>query len=179
MPYFIAIVNIKSIPKVSLYETSERIAFRHMLPRHQVNMLHFIPGMPPTGDLPYQFVESSNLAKIYMGNPFLEFNIEENYKRIDKNWKILKRKIEKEYKNFVYASAGLGAYKREQLFGMEEETQNRIFFPKNGQLAEETLTSINIALQMLNLTVIKNEKERDPNSKLVKAMECLLQNLAL
>ena len=46
MPYFIAIVNTRSAPTVSLYGTSERIAFRHMHPYSVVKKLQFIPGMP-------------------------------------------------------------------------------------------------------------------------------------
>jgi hypothetical protein len=175
MPYFIAIVNTRSAPTVSLYGTSERIAFRHMYPYSVVKKLHFIPGMPDDDSM-YRFVEASHIAVIYMGPPFLKFKVAENYTRIEKYWEILNGKIEKEYKNFIYAAAGLGAYEREPLPWAASGEEKKIFYPRNGQLTEETSTSISIALQMLNLTLIDRERKSNPNSELVKAMDFILQH---
>lgn len=176
MPYFIAIVNTKGSPTVSLYGTSERVAFRHMYPYTVVEKLHFIPGMPRDQKM-YRFVESDHLAVIHMGKPFLKFTTLDNYKRIDDCWKVLKDKIEKEYRNFIYASVGLGAYERDPLSWAEPGQEKKIFYPINGQLTRETLMSISIALQMLNLTVIEKERKNDPNSELAKAMDFILKHL--
>jgi len=173
MPYFIAIVNTKSAPTVSLYGTSERVAFKHMYPYLKPEKIHFIPGMPNDRET-YRFLKSNHLAVIYMGKPFLEFKVVQDYERKDEYWKKLKDKIEKEYKNFIYASAGLGVYEREPLPWAEPGEEKKIFYPKNGQLTKETLMSIQIALQMLNLTLIDKERKNNPNSELSKGMDVIL-----
>jgi hypothetical protein len=175
IPYFIAIVNTRLSPTVSLYGTLERIAFRHMCSYSVVKKLYFIPGIP-NDNIIYRFVESNHITEIYMGNPFLEFKVAENYARIGKYWEILKGRIEKEYKNFIYAAAGLGAYEREPLPWAAPGEEKKIFYPINGQLTEETGMSISIALEMLNLTLIDRERKGNPNSELVKAMDFILQH---
>ncbi|MBU4345203.1 MAG: hypothetical protein L6247_00135 [Desulfobacteraceae bacterium] len=175
MPYFVAIVNTKESPTVSLYGTSERVAFRHMHPYEVVEKIDFIPGMPKDQKM-YRFVESNRHAEIHMGKPFLKFTTLDNYKRIDDHWKILKNKIEKEYRNFLYASVGLGTYERDPLPWAAIGEQEKIFYPKSGQLTKETLKSILIALQMLDLTIIEKERTRNPNSKLAKAMEIIFKS---
>jgi len=172
MPYFVAIVNIKESPTVSLYGTSERIAFRHMHPYEVVEKIHFIPGMPKDQRM-YRLVESNRHAVIHMGKPFLKFTTVDNYKRIDDCWKILRNKIEKEYRNFLYASVGLGTYEREPLPWEAPGKEEKIFYPTSGQLTNETLRSILIALQMLNLTIIKKERTKNANSELAKAMDII------
>lgn len=174
MPYFIAIVNTKKSPTVSLYGTSERVAFRHMYPYAVVEKLHFIPGMPKDQKM-YRFVKSDRIAVIHMGKPFLKFTTIDNYKRINSCWKILKDKIEKEYRNFIYASVGLGAYERDPLPWTKPRDEKKIFYPVNGRLTKETLMSIHIALQMLNLTIIDKERKNNPNSELAKAMDVILE----
>jgi len=126
MPYFIAIVNTKESPTLSLYGTSERIAFRHMYPHIKVEKLHFIPTMPKD-QIMYKFVESDNIAVIHMGKPFLKFTTFDNYTRIEGCWQKLKSKIGMEYQNFLYASVGLGNYKRDPLLGKIGEERKRFF----------------------------------------------------
>ena len=46
IPYFIAIVNTRLSPTVSLYGTSERIAFRHMCPYSVVRNFTLFQGCP-------------------------------------------------------------------------------------------------------------------------------------
>jgi hypothetical protein len=175
MPYFVAIVNIKESPTVSLFGTSERIAFRHMHPYAEVNKLEFVPTMP-RDRIMYRFEESKNLAVIHMGKPFLKFTTLDNYRRIDNNWTVLKDKIEKEYKNFFYASVGLGAFERDPLPWEVEGHERKIFYPTNGNLTSETRMSISIALQMLNLTIINEERRDNPDSALARAMDIILRS---
>ena len=120
----------------------------------------------PNDNIIYLFVESNHIAEIYMGNPFLEFKVAENYAMIGKYWEILKGRIEKEYKNFIYAVAGIGAYEREPLPWTVLGEEKKIFYPINGPLTEDTVISISIALQMLNLTLIDRERKSNPNSRL-------------
>ena len=175
MPYFIAIVNIKDSPVVSLYGTSERIAFRHMYPYAVVEKLIFVPGMPRDQRM-WRFEESIKHAVIHMGKPFLKFTTLDNYKRIDDYWKVLKDKIEKEYRNFIYASVGLGAYERDPLPWAEPGHEKKIFYPINGQLTRETSMSIHIALQMLNKTIVEKERSKNPNSELAKAIDIIFKH---
>jgi hypothetical protein len=175
MPYFIAIVNTKSTPSISLYGTGERVAFKHMYPHLKPEKIHFIPGMPKDQRM-YRFDKSKHIAVIRMGKPFLEFKVEKNYDRINEYWKILKDKIEKEYKNFIYASAGLGIYERERLPWVEPGAETKIFYPTNGKLTNETMMSIRTALLMLNLTLIDKERKKNPSSELVKAFDVILKN---
>ena len=175
MPYFIAIVNTKSTPTISLYGTGERVAFKHMYPYLKPEKIHFIPGMPKDQRMSC-FDESNHLAVIRMGKPFLEFKVEKNYDRINEYWKILKDKIEKEYKNFIYASAGLGIYERERLPWVEPGAETKIFYPTNNKLTNETMMSIQTALLMLNLTFIKKERKINPNSELVEAWDIVFDH---
>ncbi len=174
MPYFIAIVNTKESPTLSLYGTSERIAFRHMHPNIKVEKLHFVPTLPKDQRM-YKFVESDNLAIIHMGKPFLKFTTIDNYIRIEKYWKKLRSKIKMEYQNFIYASVGLGKYERDPLPWKDPGEEEKIFFPTDGRLSEVTTRSIFIALRMLDLTVINNARKKDENHELVRAMDCILK----
>jgi len=176
MPYFIAMVHPQlSPPTLSLYATSERVAFKHLYPDSDLVNIHFIPGFPADSSKMYSFEKSSRLAIIYMGEPFLEFKGTENLDRTPAKWMILKDRIEMDYFNFIYATAGLGCYKRSKW--NSPETEEKIFFPENGQLTSRTLKSIHRALEMLNLTLIEQERHKDPNSDTVKAMDILLHFL--
>ena len=176
MPYFIAIVNIKSTPTLSLYGTSERIAFKHHYPFLKPKKIHFIPGMPKGNSQRLNYFEASNeLAVIHMGEPFLVFKVAENYERKVNDWKILKDKIEKDYNNFIYASVGLDCYERE-CPTWESGRQEKIFYPENGQLTKKTLKTIQRALNMLNLTLIKKERKINPNSELVEAWDIVFDH---
>jgi len=173
MPYFIAIVDPRSSPPtLSLYHTSERVAFRHLHPNVAPDKIHFIPGPPADPARMYSFEQSDGLAIIHMGGPFLQFEGIENLDRTPSKWRILKDRIEMDYWNFIYATAGLGCYRRDF-----PEKKAKIFFPKNGELTSKTLESVNIALEMLNLTRVKKERDKDPNSDLAKAMDILLDSL--
>ena len=174
MPYFIAIVNTKESPTLSLYGTSERIAFRHMYPHIEVEKLQFVPTMPKDQKM-YKFVESEKLAIIHMGRPFLKFTTIDNYTRIDKYWEKLRSKIKMEYENFIYASVGLGNYKRDPLPWQDPGGEEKIFYPTDGRLSEVTTRSIYIALRMFDLTAINNIRKKDENHELVKAMERILK----
>lgn len=174
MPYFIAIVNTKGSPTVSLYGTSERVAFRHNYPYAVVEKLIFIPGMPKDQRI-WRFEKSDKHAVIHMGKPFLKFIIAENYKRIHGFWKILRDKIEKEYRNFLFAGIGLGSFERNSLPWEEPGKERKIFYPTDGKLTSETWDSILIALQMLHYTIIRREKAKNPKSELVKAWDIVFR----
>ena len=150
MPYFIAIVNTKDSPTVSLYETSERVAFRHNYPYEVVEKLTFIPGMPKDQRM-WRFEKSDKHAIIRMGKPFLKFTTTDNYKRIDGLWKILRDKIEKEYQNFLFASVGLGVFKRDPYSWIKPGKEEKLFFPIDGKLTSKTLYSIQITLDDASL----------------------------
>ena len=172
MPYFIAIVNIKDSPTVSLYGTSERIAFRLLYPYAEVEKLSFIPGMPKNQRM-YRYEETEKHAVIHMGKPFLKFTTADSHKRTDDIWKILRTKIEKEYWNFLFASVGLGTFTRDTLPWEPPGNEKKIFFPTNGRLTNETLASVLIALQMLGHTIIERERATDPDSELVKSWDII------
>ena len=110
-----------------------------------------------------------------MGEPFLVFKVAENYERKVNDWKILKDKIEKDYNNFIYASVGLDCYERE-CPTWESGRQEKIFYPENGQLTKKTLKTIQRALNMLNLTLIKKERKINPNSELVEAWDIVFDH---
>jgi len=178
MPYFIAIVNPKlSPPTLSLYATSERLAFNHLYPNFDPVRIHFVPGFPVNSDQMYSFEESSRLAIIHMGEPFLDFRGTDNLDRKDTKWMILKKKIEMDYCNFIYATAGLGSYKRSKK--NQTETEEKLFFPENGVLTSTTLKSIALSLEMLNLTLIRHEKNKNPEGDVAKSMDTLLEFLGL
>ena len=174
MPYFIAIVNTKDSPTVSLYGTSERVAFRHMYPYEAVERLTFVPSMPKDNRM-YRFEGADSHAVIHMGKPFLEFTTVDNYKRIDGYWKILRDKIEKEYRNFLFAAVGLGAFARDPLPWETSGRERKIFYPTDGRLSLETWDSILIALQMLHHTVISREKANNPESELLRAWDIVFK----
>lgn len=174
MPYFIAIVNPKlSPPTLSLYATSERVAFKHLYPDFHPEKIHFVPGCPHEAEPAYSFEKSSHLATIYMGEPFLVFNGTDNLDRTDAKWMMLKDRIEMDYWNFIYATAGLGFYKRSKSVPLG--TERKIFFPENGELTPATPKSIDIALQMLDLTLIEQERNNNPEGDVPKAMDTLLK----
>ena len=176
MPYFIAIVNPKlSPPKLSLYATSERLAFKHLYPNLNPVKIHFVPGFPVNSDRMYSFEESSGIAIIHMGEPFLNFGGTDSLDRQDTRWMILKKQIEMDYSNFIYATAGLGYYKRSKR--NQPETEEKIFFPENGKLTSTTLHSISLSLQMLNLTLIEHERNKHPEGDVAKSMDTLLEFL--
>jgi hypothetical protein len=174
MPYFIAIVNIKDSPTVSLYATSERIAFRLLYPYVEVEKLSFIPGMPKNQRM-YRYEKTEKHAVIHMGKPFLKFTTADSHKRTDDTWKILRSKIEKEYWNFLFSSVGLGTFTRETLPWEPPGSEKKIFYPTDGSLTKETLESVLIALQMLDHTIITREKARDTDSELVKAWDIIFK----
>ena len=173
MPYFIAIVDPRSAPPtLSLYHTSERVALRHLYPNLAPETLCFIPGPPLDPTKMYGFDQSERIATIHMGEPFLQFEGVENLDRSPAKWKILKDRIAMDYWNFIYATAGLGSYRRDF-----PRTETKIFFPKNGELTSNTLESVNIALEMLNRTRVQKERDKDPDSDVAKAMDVLLDSL--
>jgi len=174
MPYFIAIVRPKlSPPTLLLYATSERVAFKHLYPDFHPVKINFVPGCPPESEPAYSFEKSSHLATIYMGDPFLVFNGTDNLDRTDAKWMILKDRIEMDYWNFIYATAGLGFYKRSK--SVPPGTEEKIFFPKNGGLMPTTSKTIDIALQILDLTLIEQERKNHPEGDVPKAMDTLLK----
>ncbi len=176
MPYFIGIVNPKSSPpKLSLYATSERLAFKHLYPYLDPVKIHFVPGFPVNSDQMYSFEESSRLAIIHMGEPFLDFLGTDNLDRQDAKWMILKKQIEMDYSNFIYATAGLGYFKRRKK--NQTETEEKIFYPVNAKLTPTTLKSIELSLQMLNLTLVGHERKTHLESDVVKSMDTLLEFL--
>ena len=177
MPYFIAIVNTKTAPTISLYGTGERVAFKHMHPYLTPTKIRFVPRMPKQHKM-YYFDESKQTAVIYMGKPFLEFTVAKNYDRINEYWETLRDKIQKEYNNFIYASAGLGIFERESPPWEEPGPQTKIFFPSNGKLTNETMKSVGAALTMLKLTCIAEERRNNPNSELVRAFDIVVKHFA-
>lgn len=175
MPYFIAIVNIKDSPTVSLYGTSERVAFRLLYPHAVVEKLSFVPGMPRDQRM-YRFEETDKHAVIHMGRPFLRFTTADNHQRIDDVWQILRDKIEKEYWNFLFASVGLETFTRDPLPWEVPGNEKKIFFPTDGSLTIEAWNSILIALQMLDHTTISREKAKNPQSELLKAWDIVFKH---
>ena len=173
MPYFIAIVDPgSSPPTLSLYHTSERVAFRHLYPNVAPDKMCFIPGPPVVPASMYGYDQSESLATIYMGEPFLRFEGIENLDRSPAKWRILKDRIEMDYWNFIYATAGLGCYRR-----TFPRNETKIFFPESGELTSNTLESVNIALGMLNRTHVQKKRDKDPDSDVVKAMDILMDSL--
>ena len=176
MPYFIAIVNTKKTPTISLYGTSERLALKHMYPTIKPKKIDFKPGLPSNNQM-YRYDSSNGIAIIYMGNPFLALKVEKNYERDESSWFVLKERIDKEYRNFLYASVGLGRYERESLPWTQPGKETKIFYPKSGKLTKESISTIQTALQMLDLTLIAKERESNPDSALVKAMDVLKREI--
>ena len=176
MPYFIALVNTKSTPTLELYNTSERIAFRHSQPYLQTNKLIFVPGMPLDKKM-YLFNEVKKTVTIYMGEPFLTFTNTDYIERVLEKWQVLKNNIEREFRNFNYASVGLGSFEREALPWSNPGEENRLFFPSNGSLTKETTSTIRIALQMFDETIIAKERKSNPKSKIVRANDIIKKYL--
>jgi hypothetical protein len=176
MPYFIAIVNTKKTPTISLYGTSERLALKHMYPTIKPKKIDFKPGLPSNNQM-YPYDSSNGIATIYMGNPFLELKVEKNYERDESSWVVLKGRIEKEYRNFLYASVGLGLYEREPHPWTKPGDEIKIFYPTSGKLTKESWISIQTALQMLDLTLIAKVRKSNSNSDLVKAMDTIKKEL--
>jgi hypothetical protein len=103
--------------------------------------------------------------------------LKKNYERDESSWIILKERIEKDYRNFLYASVGLGLYERTPLPWTQPGKEIRIFYPISGKLTRESCTSIQTALQMLDLTLIAKERRSNPNSDIVKAMDTIKKKI--
>jgi len=108
----------------------------------------------------------------------LVLKVEKDYERDESSWLALKEKIEKEYRNFLYASVGLGLYEREPLPWTQPGDEKKIFYPKSGTLTTESITSIQTALQVLDLTRIAKERKSNPDSALVKAMDVIKREIS-
>jgi hypothetical protein len=172
MPYFVAIVYPQMAPpELRLYETSERIAFRHLFPNIMPKTIHFVPGTPPPGSKrPYAYNSSDGLASIFMGEPFLIFRGTESLKRDFETWEALKGKIEVAYLNFIFATTGI----RHFLRSSEARNEVKVFYNENGELEPRGLMFIHAALEMLNMSLIRKERKADPMNPVVKAMDTLI-----
>lgn len=177
MPYFIAMVNPQSSPPaLRLYATSERVAFKLLYPDAKPGKIQFVPGLPNDGKM-YRLEEAGKLATIYMGEPFLVLEGAESLDRKPQKWEMLKDRIRMDYWNFIYATAGLGYYQRRKPDPPGPEA--KLFFPANGELTDLTRKSVSVALDMLNRTLIKKERLKDPDGEIVKAMDTLLAFLKI
>ncbi len=174
MPYFIAIANTKDEPKLKIYNTSERIALRHSYPRKNIKKIIFKPGMPNNKKM--YSISKDNIATIYMNEPFLTFSAKDTNRK-ETIWRKLKKRIEVEYRNFLYASVGLGRFYRDNLPWLPHNQSNRIFYPDNGKLTNETQTTIKTAIRMLELTIINREKNSNPHSDLVQGFNILKKKI--
>lgn len=175
MPYFIALVNTKNKSKLELYNTSERIALMHSNPRLHCKKLIFIPGMPSNHKM-YSFDPIKKTATIYMGKPFLSFGAEEITRKISK-WNLLKKTVEREFRNYTYASVAIGSFERKKLPWSRLGEEKRIFYPTNGVLTSETMLTIKSALQMLELTIIANERKSNTKSEILRAYDIIKKYL--
>ena len=169
MPYFLAIVNTKNVPTISLYSTQERLAFNYAMPKVVPKIITFIPGLPTNKQL-YRYIKKSKEAMIYLRDPILEIKTDKDFGRKETIWNKLKIRLLTEHKNFIYAAVGLGKYEREKTPWKSSISKKRIFSPDDRTLPTHSLESIKAALRLLEVTLIDKEKEKNPKSEVVKSL---------
>lgn len=157
IPYLIAYVSSNPKPKVSIYNTSERLALCHQYPNVEnlIDKLNFHFKYPENNRM-YQLLKEEKVADIYTGDPILEFTFD-SFERDEDKYAKLEKILKREMENYHYSSIGLGSFKRTELPWGNGEEMDKVFYPVQGSIPEKTITSLKLGVNLFHLLERESE----------------------